>query len=169
MAGNPALTQQGQTDLAQCRAASAVTNYPGNYNLTILSNCMISRGYVERPKTESVSLQTECSRMGLQPGSENFANCQLSLKKMQIQAENYNRSQAEYAAQLQSIKQQQNVDRSLGLMQIGLGMAAGGRVGAAPSTRISPSIPMPPPPVSIISPSGNRYNSTYVGASLQCR
>jgi hypothetical protein len=48
MAGNPALTRQGQTDLTQCRALAAVGSAPGQYDLMILNGCMTSRGYVER-------------------------------------------------------------------------------------------------------------------------
>lgn len=48
MAGNPALTRQGQTDLTQCRALASVGSAPGQYDLMILNGCMTSRGYVER-------------------------------------------------------------------------------------------------------------------------
>lgn len=48
MAGNPALTRQGQADLQQCRALAAIDGKDGQYDLKVLNGCMTSRGYVER-------------------------------------------------------------------------------------------------------------------------
>ena len=48
MAGNPALTRQGQADLQQCRALASINAAEAQYDLKILNGCMTSRGYVER-------------------------------------------------------------------------------------------------------------------------
>jgi len=48
MAGNPALTRQGQTDLQQCRSLATIDGKEGQYDLKILNGCMTSRGYIER-------------------------------------------------------------------------------------------------------------------------
>lgn len=47
MAGNPALTRQGQSDLKECREQSAVSPGATVYQLRILNECMERRGYKE--------------------------------------------------------------------------------------------------------------------------
>jgi len=47
MAGNPALTRQGQSDLSTCRAESAVSPGARMYDLPALEACMQRRGYRE--------------------------------------------------------------------------------------------------------------------------
>jgi hypothetical protein len=48
MAGNPALTRQGQADLQQCRTLASVNAKEAQYDIKLLNGCMTSRGYVER-------------------------------------------------------------------------------------------------------------------------
>lgn len=47
MAGNPALTRQGQADLTACRTESAVNPAAKLYDLPALEACMQRRGYKE--------------------------------------------------------------------------------------------------------------------------
>ena len=47
MSGNPALTRQGQADLAECRQQAAVSPGATVYQLRILNECMDRRGYKE--------------------------------------------------------------------------------------------------------------------------
>ncbi|MDB5569467.1 MAG: hypothetical protein JWN93_650 [Hyphomicrobiales bacterium] len=47
MSGNPALLQQGKSDLAECRTLSEVGVRSGKYDLQALSECMGRRGYRE--------------------------------------------------------------------------------------------------------------------------
>lgn len=50
MAGNPALTRQGQQDLSECRTLAAIEGQPGKYVIPTLNDCMNGRGYVEIEK-----------------------------------------------------------------------------------------------------------------------
>ena len=118
---------------------------------------------------QSTMFESQCLRMGFKPETTDIAYCKLSLKQAQDQAEHYNRQQLNYSAELARIRRQQDDDRNLALMQLGLGMASGSQNSSFTRTRNTPLLPIPPAPVSIISPSGNRYNCSYSGAAVMCR
>lgn len=119
-------------------------------------------------------LGIQCYELGFKPKTEGFANCQLQLLTLQQQQNTHLFQQRAYQEQqsyYQNAKKDAEIDALLGLANFGLNMAAG-NVGSSRVAPVaaSPNMPSPPPPpMRIITPSGNAYSCGYQGSALRCR
>lgn len=113
--------------------------------------------------------KNECFKMGFLDGTEALASCLLSLKNLEAQMIYHENRSREEAARVAEIKREQEIDRNLSLMQFGLGMAAGRQPRYSAPQSTGPVLAPPPPPLTFISPNGNRFTCSYVGASVSCR
>jgi hypothetical protein len=139
-----------------------------NYNRAQIAEAAAKKEELEYNARNS--RRNECLNMGFSDGSDTLASCILSLKNLESQAIYHANQSRQEAARLAKIKRDQDIERNLSLMQLGLGMAAGGRYGAS-TVRVGPlpTLPPPPPPITIVAPSGNRYSCSTFGTTVTCR
>lgn len=104
-----------------------------------------------------------CQTYGFKPGTANYSECRqkidLARQDGQRQQAQYEAQQRQYEAQMAEYKRQREMAASMALMQMGLGMMAGG----------SPATNFAPPPVAPVAPRNN--TQTYFlpnGRAMTC-
>jgi hypothetical protein len=165
----------GQTGQCTPRYSSNIiqsTCYIDQYRHLIAEEMRLAARKAAEERSNAIisTWRSECTKMGFSVDTTEFSNCILSLKEIAARAEIHERSRVQYETTLAEIRREREEDANLRLMQLGLGMAAGGRSsGGYSSSRSLPTIPPPPPPITIIAPSGNRYNCSTFGTTVNCR
>jgi hypothetical protein len=122
----------------------------------------------------------QCVEIGFEISSPPYKECYLKLKlhteqiaewrKLQTALQNQTSQQSptqsgnvNYGGSAASNVNSGQVEALLGIAQRGLDMASG-------QNRPAPTfLPMPPPPMQIITPRGNSYNCSMMGATMRCR
>lgn len=113
-----------------------------------------------------------CLQMGFKQSTPDFSTCQLQLKQLAIQQQQFAAQQRIYDQQMQTMQKQRDYDQAealFGIANQALGIASGGRSHSTqtPANRIAP--PLPLPPLRIISPNGGLVTCSYQGPTLVCR
>lgn len=112
----------------------------------------------------------QCIVMGFVNGTVEFSNCQIQLRQLALQEQQYRTQQNLNDQQSAYLKKQQDLYQAEILL--GIANKAFNYAGSFEKPRINtlnkPS-PFPPLPLRLTLPSGNAVNCTYVGASYNCR
>lgn len=113
-----------------------------------------------------------CLQAGFKQSTRDFLACQVQLRQLAIQQQQFVVQQRAYDQQLEAIRKQQNYDQAealFGIANQALGIVSGGHShsGHVPATRPLP--PSPLAPLRIVSPSGNTITCSYQGPTLVCR
>lgn len=114
-----------------------------------------------------------CRKYGFKPKSDNYAACRqqidMARQDAQRQQAQYEQQQAQYEAQLAERKRERDKQRSLAMLQMGLGMLSG-QYNANNAYGTIPSAPIPPQnlPRTYILPGGKAMSCTTTGTVTSC-
>lgn len=115
-----------------------------------------------------------CQSYGLSPGSSGYSECRMRIdtarKEAQAQQARYQSEMAIYQQQLAEAERQRDKDRGLKMLELGLGMMAGGgsRGGTSSTVNIGPPPVAPSLNQNIFLPNGRIMTCTTSGNVTNC-
>lgn len=136
------------------------------------ANCVIElleRSSATPPNPDDVT----CRKYGFKPKTDNYAACRqqidMARQDAQRQQAQYAQQRAEYDAQLAEQKRERDRQRSLAMLQLGLGMMSG-RYNASNAYGSIPQAPAPPENLNrtYILPGGKMMNCSTTGSVTTC-
>jgi hypothetical protein len=132
---------------------------------------------VSRPSpssTRGLSAEAhQCIQMGFKLDTSEMGACQIQLKQLAIQQNQFETQRRAYDQQMSAAQKQRDFDQAQALFGIAnqsLGIAGGGRQDTAiPPGAYRGVLPPPVPPLRVIPPSGSPFICSYQGSTLVCR
>ena len=116
---------------------------------------------------------SQCVQMGFKVDTSEMGACQMQLKQLAIQQNQFEMQRRAYDQQMRAAQKQRDFDQAqalLGIANQALGFAGGVRQGAAtPQGSQWIGLPAPVPPIRVIPPSGNPFTCSYQGPAIVCR